>query len=95
MKKNKYQISYSKKYKRDYKKIVKAGGYDLKKLNFVINELAAGKKLDAKFKDHQLKGALKNFRECHIEPDWLLVYEIHEDILILHLHRTGNHSSLF
>lgn len=61
----------------------------------VIEILANGGKLDAKYRDHDLSGNYKGTRECHIEPDWLLIYEIKEDILVLMLSRTGTHSDLF
>ena len=61
----------------------------------VIEILANGGKLDAKYRDHDLGGNYKGTRECPIEPDWLLIYEIKEDILVLMLSRTGTHSDLF
>lgn len=68
---------------------------DLDKLFEVINILANGEKLDTKFKDHDLSGSYKGTRECHIEPDWLLIYEIDNNALILMLYRLGTHSELF
>lgn len=61
----------------------------------VINLLAAKQKLDRKYRDHELTGHNSGFRECHIEPDWLLVYRIDQDMLELFLFRTGTHSDLF
>lgn len=61
----------------------------------VIRMLASGKDLPQKYKDHSLTGQWKEFRECHIKPDWLLVYAIRNDILTLTLARTGSHSDLF
>ena len=60
-----------------------------------MNILAEQKKLEDKYQDHGLSGEYKGFRECHIEPDWLLVYRIDEDVLELFLFRTGSHSDLF
>lgn len=60
----------------------------------MIDSLRQGKVLDAKFRDHELKGNLKGFRECHIQPDWLLIYLIENDILTLTLVDTGSHSDL-
>lgn len=57
--------------------------------------LANGETLPPKYKDHELKGNYQGHRECHIEPDWLLIYKIENDILILTLTRTGTHSDLF
>ena len=70
-------------------------GKDMNKLVYVINELASGRQLDEKYCDHQLKGKLKDFRECHIESDWLLMYQIFEDVLILSATATGTHADLF
>jgi len=61
----------------------------------IIKKLARGEKLDAKYHDHALKGKYEGCRECHITPDWLLIYEIVEKELILYLTRTGTHSDLF
>ena len=64
-------------------------------LKSVVKKLADGEKLDEKHRDHALTGNWKNYRECHIQPDWLLVYRYEKDILILTLARTGSHSELF
>ena len=61
----------------------------------VVSILADGGKLDAKYRDHDLSGKYRGTRECHIEPDWLLVYEIRNDVLVLMLYRLGSHSELF
>ena len=63
-------------------------------LDEVVDVLRNGEKLDAKYHDHALHGDFEGFWECHIQPDWLLVYQIFEDILILSLTRTGSHSDL-
>lgn len=76
-------------------KLAKKQGKDLDKLFEVINILANGEKLDTKFKDHDLSGSYKGTRECHIEPDWLLIYEIDNNALILMLYRLGTYSELF
>lgn len=76
-------------------KLMKKRGKDMSKLIDVLNALAAGTALPANFKDHQLTGDLKDFRECHIEPDWLLMYQIHDDVLTLTATGTGTHSDLF
>ena len=69
--------------------------WDTEKLFEVIEKLANGEHLDQKYRDHDLTGNYKGCRECHIEPDWLLVYEIMDDILVLMLYRVGSHSELF
>ncbi len=67
----------------------------MNKLNNIISDLSDGKILDYKYRDHELKGNYKGFRECHIEPDWLLIYKIENDVLTLVLLRTGTHADLF
>lgn len=74
---------------------MKKRGKDLAKLKYVVNELANQHTLDEKYRDHELTGNYRNFRECHIEPDWLLIYRIEKGELTLALVRTGTHSDLF
>ena len=85
------KIKYHNSFKKDYKRIKKRGR-NIEKLKHVIELLASGQKLDQKYRDHELTGNYKNFRECHIEPDWLLIYQIENEELILILSRTGTHS---
>ena len=87
-------IKYHSAFKRDYKRVVRRG-YDTKLLVRVIQLLAEQKPLPKKYKDHDLSGDYAGYRECHITPDWLLIYEVREDELILCLTRTGTHSDLF
>lgn len=87
-------IKYHNSFKKDYKRIYKRG-CDIKLLEEVIAMLAKGESLPAKYKDHQLMGNYNQCRECHILPNWLLIYEINDDELILYLTRTGTHSDLF
>ena len=89
-----YKIRPSAKFQKDLKRIQKRG-YDITLLNDVLNLLVNGKILPIKYKDHNLSGNFKGCRECHITPDWLLIYEIAENELILYLTRTGTHSDLF
>lgn len=88
------KIKYHSKFKKDIKTIKKRN-YDLSKLQKVIEILAEEKTLPAKYKDHSLTGIYQDFRECHLLPDWLLIYRIDKDILTLVLSRTGTHSDLF
>ena len=81
-------------FKKDYKRIVKRG-YDICKLDKVIDFLMNEQPLPKTYNDHQLIGDYTGFRECHIAPDWLLIYEIDNDELLLLLTRTGTHSDLF
>ncbi|WP_294208084.1 type II toxin-antitoxin system YafQ family toxin [uncultured Solobacterium sp.] len=89
-----YKIRPSAKFQKDLKRIQKRG-YDITLLKDVLNLLVNGKILPIKYKDHNLSGNFKGCRECHITPDWLLIYEIAENELILYLTRTGTHSDLF
>lgn len=88
------KIRYSNQFKKDYKLIQKRG-YDINKLKYVVQLLAEEKTLPAKYKDHYLTGDYKRFRECHIQPDWLLIYTIENDKITLTVSRTGSHSDLF
>lgn len=88
------KIQYHSKFKKDIK-VIKKRNYDLSKLEKVIEILVQEKNLPARYKDHALTGNYKDFRECHILPDWLLIYRIEKDILTLVLSRTGTHSNLF
>ncbi len=89
-----YRIVYTNRMKRDAK-LMKKRGKDLSKLVRVLSLLASGTPLPPQNRDHQLTGNLFDFRECHIEPDWLLLYQIHEDVLILSATATGSHADLF
>lgn len=76
-------------------KLAKKQKKDLNKLFYVIEKLANLEKLDSKYKDHPLLGEYKGLRECHIDPDWLLIYYIENNTLTLVLSRLGSHSDLF
>lgn len=86
------QISITTQFKRDTKRLKKAGK-EFGKLKEVIEKLAAGENLDEKFRDYALTGNYRQTRECHVEPDWLLIYKRTKDDLVLI--RTGTHSELF
>lgn len=88
------KIRPSNKFQKDLKRIKKRG-YNLSLLTSIISKLAAGEPLPEKNKDHPLSGTFKGFRECHITPDWLLIYEVNGKELILLLSRTGTHSDVF
>lgn len=89
-----YSIKPFVNFQKDLKRIQKRG-YDISLLINVLKLLAAGKSLPVKYKDHNLNGAYEGCRECHITPDWLLIYEISEKKLFLYLTQTGTHSDLF
>lgn len=90
----KYEIKFTSQFKKDLK-LAKRQGKDVEELFKVIENLSLGKQLDAKYKDHSLSGDFKGCRECHVTPDWLLIYEVFEDTLVLILYRAGSHSELF
>ena len=89
-----YQIKPTSRFQKDLKRCQRRG-CDMALITEVIRLLAAGEPLDERYHDHQLTGRYHSCRECHITPDWLLVYEVDGDALILYLTRTGTHSDLF
>ena len=91
---SKYRIVQTGTFKKDLKIAIKRG-YNIDLLGFVVDTLAAGELLPEKYKDHNLIGNYKGCRECHITPDWLLIYEVSDSEVILYLTRTGTHSDLF
>ena len=90
----KYEIKNTTQFKKDYK-LAKRRGLDISLLKDIVTKLANGEPLDPKYKDHSLSGNWTGHRECHIQPDWLLIYRYEENVLILTLARTGTHSDLF
>lgn len=90
----KYTVKPSGKFKKDLRQAEKRG-CDIAKITEAIKILANGEALPPEYKDHLLSGNYAGKRECHIGPDWLLVYEIYKSDLILYLVRTGSHSDLF
>ena len=94
--KTKYKIRYTSNFKNNYKKLKKQGK-DVQKLKIVVSKLADGIELEEKYKNHILTDSkyYKNCRECHIEPDWLLIYQYIDNELVLVLAATGSHSELF
>ena len=89
-----YQVKFTAAYKKSYK-VMKKRGLDLSLLDEVVDLLRQGKRLNEKYRDHALSGNFAGFRECHIQPDWLLVYLIENDVLTLTLVDTGSHSDIF
>ena len=90
----KYIVDFTTQFKKDIK-LAKKQGKDTDKIFEVVEKRANDEVLEAKYKDHCLTGDYKDCRECHIEPDWLLIYKKYESELILMLVRTGSHSDLF
>lgn len=87
-------IVWTTQFKKDYKLALKRH-LDIELLDNIIRSLSHGETLPEKNKDHALAGDWAQHRECHIQPDWLLVYRIEDDVLVLTLARTGTHSDLF
>lgn len=92
--KTKYKAEFTTRMKKDFKRILKRN-YNIEEFVYVVQKLLNGLPLEEKYKDHALEGNWKNHRELHICPDWLLIYQIKDDVLILELTRTGSHSDLF
>lgn len=87
-------IEFTSGFKKDVKRKLRQG-FDVRKLDEIILSLRRGDVLPERNKDHGLLGKYKGYRECHIEPDWLLIYRVNERALILTAVRTGSHSELF
>ena len=88
------KVVLTNKFQRDLK-LAQKRGYNLNALSEVVDKLSKQEPLQAKNRDHLLSGNYADYRECHIAPDWLLIYRIYQDELILVLSRTGTHSDLF
>lgn len=89
-----YQLVLTGKFKKGIK-LAKRRGLEIALLDNVVEKLLHGIPLEERNKDHELKGRFKGFRECHIQPDWLLIYLLEEEILTLTLVDTGTHADLF
>ena len=89
-----YKVKFTTAFKKSYK-LMKKRGFDLSALHTVVDKLRNGEHLDERYRDHALSGNFTGFRECHIKPDWLLIYLIENDILTLTLVDTGSHADLF
>ena len=94
MRKTKYTVKPTTQFKKDFKLAMKRG-LKIELLEKVITTLAMGEALPEKYKDHALTGNWVGHRECHVLPDWLLIYRIEDEVLVLTLSRTGTHSDLF
>ena len=89
-----YEIKATGRFKKDLKVMIRRG-YNMELLDEIVSMLANGENLPEKNRDHNLSGQYSGKRECYITPDWLLIYEIDQEILYLYLTRTGTHSDLF
>ncbi len=90
----KYEIQPTTRFRKDVK-LMQKRGFDMQRLTRVVSLLADGIPLPETYRDHALSGNWSGHRECHIQPDWLLVYHIEQDFLVLVLTRNGSHSDLF
>lgn len=91
---SKLKVKATSQFKKDYK-LAKKRGKDTEQLDNVIRMIANAEPLPDHMRDHGLSGSWQGFRECHVEPDWLLIYATRNDLLVLSLMRTGSHSDLF
>lgn len=89
-----YIVKFTNAYKKSYK-LIKKRGLDVSLLDDTVEKLRLGQQLAAKYHDHLLKGKYAGFHECHIKPDWLLIYLVEDDVLTLTLVDTGSHGDLF
>ena len=90
----KYIVKNTSTFKKDYKRAIKRG-LDMDRLHKTVERLSNGETLPATMRDHELSGKWVCHRECHLAPDWLLIYAIQNDVLVLELTRTGSHADLF
>ncbi len=89
---------FSKKFRKDLKKIKKSGNKDVHKLRDLVEKLGNGEKLDTSYNDHALKGSWEGYRDCHVEGDWVLIYRIDRNpngMEMITFEQTGNHSNIF
>lgn len=89
-----YEVKWTGKFKKSFK-LAKKCGLNMSLLQDVVEKLQSGIELEEKYRDHELKGKYDGFRECHVQPDWLLIYLVENDILTLTLVDMGTHSDLF
>ena len=89
------RVEITNQFKRDLRTVLRSGSRNIADLKRVVDMLSSGRKLPSKYHDHLLSGDYQGMRECHINPDWLLVYKVEKEVLVLTLVRTGSHSDLF
>ena len=89
-----YELEYTGSFKKDYKRIQKRG-YDIELLITIFEQLTISANVNTEYKPHKLLGKYAGYWECHIKPDWLLIWEVNEQKQSVILHYTGTHSDLF
>lgn len=90
-----YRAAPSSLFRRQAKRLRRSGRHDMERLEHVIHALASQEILSPLYRDHALHGRLEGYRECHIAPDWLLIYRVHHALRLVELVSTGNHRELF
>lgn len=90
-----YKPKYTKSFNKDIRRLERSGSHDIEKLKVVIHKLINGEPLEPRYKDHKLTGNYEGHRDCHIEPDWLLIYRIDKEMQTITFTRTGSHADLF
>lgn len=90
-----YVVDSTKEYRKAYKRVSKHKNFNRQVFEEIIDTLSQGEKLESKYQDHQLTGEFKEYRECHVKNNILLMYQKHEDILLLLLVNLGTHDDLF
>ena len=90
-----YIVDSTKAYRKAYKRVSKHKDFNRQVLEYIIDALSRGEKLEPKYQDHQLTGEFKEYRECHLQHNLLLMYQIHENVLVLLLVDLGTHDDLF
>lgn len=88
------KIAWTAAFKKDYRRAQRRH-LDMERLDDIIRALSRAETLPEQYKDHPLTGQWKGHRECHIQPDWLLIYRVEDDVLVLTLARNGSHAELF
>ncbi len=91
----KYRIVFTRRFLKSLKRVRQFKGFKQEKLAYIIEQLASGVKLPEQYRDHALQGDVLGYRECHISPDILLIYEIQKDVLVCQMIDIGNHAQLF
>jgi mRNA interferase YafQ len=90
-----YKPKYTKSFNKDIQRLERSGSHDIEKLKVVIQKLINGEPLEPRYKDHKLIGNYEGHRDCHVEPDWILIYRIDREAQTITFTRTGSHADLF
>jgi mRNA interferase YafQ len=90
---NRYEVVQTSKFRKDYARLKKRG-YDMSRLQNIVNAIARGETLPERCQDHPLQGDRRGYRDCHIQSDWVLIYKIDDNVLTLVLAETGTHSDI-